>query len=225
MIALVGSGEYLPEMDAVDRYLLDRLGPGPRVACLPTAAGTEGAERIDYWSRLGVEHFTRLGARPSTVPVVTREDALDTALANDVRQADFVYLSGGKPDYLLATLKDSPVWDAISEVHARRGVVAGCSAGAMVLGGFIPGLPRLQPAFSLLPGSVVVPHFDEVPGWMLAGIRLWVGPSRRLVGVPGFTALFVENGECRVLGRGPVTLSGWGGRRSLESGEAFNWTE
>ena len=72
MLALVGSGEYLPAMEAVDRTLLDRLPEAPRVVCLPTAAGTEGPERIAYWSRLGVEHFTRLDAQAEAVPVVDR---------------------------------------------------------------------------------------------------------------------------------------------------------
>ena len=61
MIAMVGSGEYLPEMEPVDRYLMEQLGEPARVTCLPTAAGTEGAERIAYWSDLGVEHFTAMG--------------------------------------------------------------------------------------------------------------------------------------------------------------------
>ncbi len=45
LIALVGSGEYLPVMEDVDRYLLDSLnlnGRKPRVVCLPTAAGRKG---------------------------------------------------------------------------------------------------------------------------------------------------------------------------------------
>ena len=48
MLALVGSGEYLPAMAPVDRNLLARLDETPRVVCLPTAAGTKGPERIDY---------------------------------------------------------------------------------------------------------------------------------------------------------------------------------
>lgn len=41
LIALLGSGEYLPVMDDVDRYLLENCGANgrkPRVVCLPTAA-------------------------------------------------------------------------------------------------------------------------------------------------------------------------------------------
>ncbi len=40
-IALVGSGEYLPPMEAVDRDLIRRLEKPARVVCLPTAAGKE----------------------------------------------------------------------------------------------------------------------------------------------------------------------------------------
>ena len=46
MLALVGSGEYLPRMEPVDRRLLASLPDAPRVVCLPTAAGTEGSKRI-----------------------------------------------------------------------------------------------------------------------------------------------------------------------------------
>ncbi len=65
-LALVGSGEYLPPMEPVDRLLLARLGGEARVVCLPTAAATEGAERIRYWSELGVRHFVgwELGQKP-----------------------------------------------------------------------------------------------------------------------------------------------------------------
>jgi len=41
MLALVGSGEYLPTMEPVDRQLIARLDAAPSVVCLPTAAGQE----------------------------------------------------------------------------------------------------------------------------------------------------------------------------------------
>lgn len=223
MIALVGSGEYLPGMESVDRYLLDRLDVPARVVCLPTAAGLEGEQRIRYWSDLGEQYFARLGARVSTVPIITSRNANDPALADQVRRANFVYLSGGKPDYLLRTLQGSLTWRAILEVLAGGGILAGCSAGAMVCGSYLLGFPGFRPAFGLLPGAVVIPHFDEIPGWMAGVLRLWIGPGRRLVGVPGYTAVFVENGACRVLGRGPVVLWGQGGRSIVRPGTDFTW--
>ena len=78
MFALVGSGEYLTAMGAVDRNLISLLREPPRVVCLPTAAGKEGPERISYWSRLGVEHFTRLEASVEALPVIDRASANDS---------------------------------------------------------------------------------------------------------------------------------------------------
>ena len=49
LIALVGSGEYLPVMEQVDRYLLGSLNTNGRnacVVCLPTAAGNEGDQSV-----------------------------------------------------------------------------------------------------------------------------------------------------------------------------------
>ncbi len=61
MLALVGSGEYLPAMEPVDRYLIELLQPPVRVVCIPTAAGTEGEDRLRYWLDLGAAHFNHLG--------------------------------------------------------------------------------------------------------------------------------------------------------------------
>ena len=223
MLALVGSGEYLPGMEGVDRYLLASLNDEPRVVCLPTAAGTEGAERIAYWSDLGSSYFARLGVQAEALPVITRQDARDPALANRIREASFVYLSGGRPDYLLATLVDSLVWEAIQTVIARGGVLAGCSAGAMVQGAWIPGFPKRQRAFNLLPGAVVVPHYDELPSWMGRFLRLWIGRNGRMLGIPGYTALVVDGEACRVVGRGSVTVWNGAGKRNYGEGETFLW--
>ena len=223
MLALVGSGEYLPEMQIVDRYLLDELGDRPRVACLPTAAGTEGQERIAYWSNLGDNHFRSLGVDVATVPVINRQDAQNANLADQVRAANFIYLSGGKPDYLLATLRDSLVWGAIQDVVDRGGMLAGCSAGAMILGEKIPGFPGWRRAFNLLKGAVIIPHFDEMPSWLVGLLRRWMGHEARMVGVPGFTALAVNEKSCIVLGKGSVTLWDRYGKHDFPPGETLVW--
>ena len=210
-------------MEAVDRALLAGLDEMPRVICLPTAAGNEGPERIAYWSDLGVSHFSKLGTQVEALPVVTRQDAQDEALAQRVGGADLVYLSGGRPDTLHATLKDSLVWDSILGVLKRGGILAGCSAGAMVQGEWMPGFPRWQRAFKLLPGAVVIPHFDEVPAWLARIVRLWVGSKGQMLGIPGYTALTVNGEECRVLGQGPVVVWGRSGKRSYASGETLVW--
>jgi cyanophycinase len=219
MLALVGSGEYLPPMEPVDRYLLAQLQQPGRVVCLPTAAGTEGDARIRYWSKLGVEHFTRLGVQAEALPVIDRDSAMDEQWARRIRQANFVYLSGGHPVYLYQTLKDSPAWQAIVDVHRQGGVVAGCSAGAMIMGERIPGFPRWQAAFRLLPGLVIIPHFDEIPRSMVRTMRFLGARRKPLLGIEGNTALVVSSEGCEVVGSGSVVIWDHTQQRSYRQGE------
>jgi len=221
-LALVGSGEYLPAIAPLDRWLLSRLPAPARVVCLPTAAGTEGEERIAHWSNLGIEHFTQLGAQAEALPVIDRGSASDPALAERVRAANFVYLSGGKPAYLYATLTGTPVWDAIEDVLRRGGVVAGCSAGAMIFGERIPTSlfsSQWQPAFGLLPGAFIIPHFDEIPRMMLQGMRLVAG-KLCVVGVEGSTALVCGPEGLSARGKGNVVVIQDGHERSFADGES-----
>jgi len=74
---------------------------------------------------------------------------------------------------LHATLKDTAAYSAILGVLEQGGVVAGCSAGAMIWGEVIPSFPTmipLKPAFNKLPHSITLPHYDEF-GERWAGLR------------------------------------------------------
>ena len=120
---------------------------------------------------VGVDHFTRLGATAEAVPVVDRACANDPALAAVIAGANFVYLSGGKPDYLYQTLAGSLAWGAIQAVLAGGGLLAGCSAGAMILGEKFFGFPGWKRGFGFLPGATILPHFDEIPQAMIRSLR------------------------------------------------------
>jgi cyanophycinase len=212
-LALVGSGEYLPPMAEVDKALLARLAathPGKaHVVCLPTAAGEEGPERIQYWSELGVNHFSSLGVEAEAVGVIDRQTAENPALADRIGQASFVYLSGGHPAYLYKTLLGTPVWEAISGVLASGGVVAGCSAGAMIFAERILGFRNFQisqEGFNILPGTIILPHYDEFPGAAASLARQALSANLVLVGIEGNTALSVSGESAQVLGRGGVTV-------------------
>jgi cyanophycinase len=224
MLAMVGSGEYLPPMEAVDRYLLGQLKGEPHVICLPTAAGTEGTRRINYWSELGNAHFSRLGAEVDSLPVIDPSSANDPDFAERIQQANFVYLSGGKPDYLYRTLTNSLVWTAIMEIHHKGGVVAGCSAGAMIMGERMPGFPGLKPAFGLLPGVVIMPHFDELPGAMVGTLQLLVGDKRTLLGIEGNTALVGDTDGYQVVGSGGVVVWNKREKKRYTQGQRVSWS-
>lgn len=218
MLALVGSGEYLPEIEAMDRALMARLKEPARVVCLPTAAGLEGDAMVQSWMRRGVEHFERLGAEAAALPIIDMNTAQNPAYAVAIDEANFVYLSGGNPAHLYESLVDTAVWRAILNVHRRGGVVAGCSAGAMILGARIVGPGSNRNGFGLLPDTAIIPHFDEFPGFIGRIVRFFNDKTLTLVGIDGRTALLVDHGVYEVLGTGFVTLFTRAGKEKFAEG-------
>jgi cyanophycinase len=222
-VALVGSGEYLPVSDHLDTALLARLGGPAQVVVLPTAAAPDGGEVPQRWQRMGVEHFTRLGAQVTPVLLLTRQDAANEAMAAQIAQANFIYLSGGKPRYLLETLRDTACWRAIAGVHAAGGVVAGCSAGAMALGAALFDFPqvwRTLPGLGLAPGVAVMPHFDEMPGLIRSQVRA-VSNDIVTAGVEGGTGLVISERGWEVIGTGGVTIFTKAGKTSYTDGQTI----
>lgn len=220
-LALVGSGEFLPPIEPLDKLLIEQLQEPPRVVVLPTASAPDGPGVPERWAKMGVEHFTRLGAQVEPVMLLTRADAESADLAARIAAANFVYMSGGKPQYLYATLRDSPCWQTIQGIFAAGGVVAGCSAGAMVMGERMIDFPRLWrtvPALGLAPGLAVIPHFDEMPG-MLTSLARPAAHQVPIVGVDGSTALVGNDHNWTVQGRGGVTTFTSKGKRVYRAGE------
>jgi cyanophycinase len=213
-LALVGAGEFLDKMDAVDRILLDRAD-GTRVVVLPTASAPDGPGVPERWARTGVEHFNRLGAQTAAVMALTHADCMNATFADSVRASNLVYFSGGKPDYLADTLAGTAVWEAVVQVFHRGGVLAGCSAGAMIMGGYVPefsrrlGIPRIgrwKTGFGLVARAVIAPHYNEFPAAM---VDLMFGrrpADSFLIGIDAHTALVGSIGHWQVMGAGRVTL-------------------
>jgi cyanophycinase len=235
LIALLGSGEYLPVMDDVDRYLLANCGADaklrkPRVVCLPTAAGQEGEKSISRWSKMGLEHFTRLGVDVQAVPVIDGESANDLNHATAVGDADLIYFSGGNPNYLYRTMKDSLVWQAAQKAWAHGAVYAGCSAGAMILGREMPDFRaagiRSTAAFGVIPVASVMPHFNAIPLFgkpLVATLRRRLLDGEIMIGIDEDTAIVGKlNEEWAVLGKSKAHVFTKDNSQSYSTGEKFS---
>jgi len=200
----VGGNEW-QEKCSFDRGLLEASG-GTEVVVLPTAAAYEHPQRaVDNASKW----FESLGGTVRGLDVLRRQDAELEANAAAVRSARFIYLSGGSPMHLRSVLKDSPLWDALAEAWDGGAVLAGASAGAMVLCD-----PMVDPrggAFTLGLGLVeqvaLIPHHEE---WDEDQARrtIELAPAGLpVVGIDTQTALIRDpNGSWRTEGAGRVVV-------------------
>ena len=222
-IALVGSGEFLPAMEAVDATLLE--GRPRKAVFLPTAAGLEGPDRIDYWVQLGVEHYRRLDVEPVPLRVVTRADADDPDNVAPLAGAGLIYLSGGNPGYLADTLRDTLVLDALLTAWRAGAALAGCSAGACALTAlaFDTRDGAVRPGLAVVPEFVVLPHFDQIERWSPGIVDRSLAelePGQVLVGIDEETALVSTDAGWRVEGARQVWIIDSDGTRTPHAARA-----
>ncbi len=229
-VALVGAGEFLPEMLEFDAGLLAATGRSrPRVAILPSASYPDGEAVFAGWAAQGVAHFGSLGAEVEPVLVRDRAGADDPAYAQAIGEADLIYLSGGKPSYLMDVLGGSAVGRALATAHERGAVLAGCSAGAMVLAAHAfdfrvklsPWPLRWRAGLGFVPGASVVPHYDAWPEPLCALIALQAPRGAAVLGIDEETAIVGRDGAWQVHGASQVTV--WRGRHRerYRAGDTF----
>ncbi len=222
-LALVGSGEYLPQMTDLEGELL--AGRPPRYVQLATASVPDGPAVLERWHRLGVTQAERLGVEAVILEVGDREDANSAELASRVSGAGLIYLSGGHPGYLADTLRDTAVWAAIEQAWRDGAALAGCSAGAMALTAWVPSLRHPRdggtPGIGLLPHVRVIPHFDVFAARLPDLITRFLIPhetSVTVLGVDEDTALVGGPNEWTVRGRQSAWRLTRDGREELTPG-------
>jgi cyanophycinase len=225
-IALVGSGEYLPQMADIEASLL--AGRPTRYVQLATAAVPDGPSVVERWHNLGIEQAQRLGVEAVILDVSDRTDADNPAVAEQVAGAGLVYLSGGNPGFLADTLRETAVWSAIVAAWQSGAALAGCSAGAMAMTSWVPSLrhPRHggTNGLAVLPHLRVIPHFDfftkRVPD-LVTRFLLPYDPAITVLGIDEETALVGGPREWTVMGRQSVWRLTSEGREELPAGTSI----
>jgi cyanophycinase len=235
-LVLLGSGEFTPVMAELDREILAGIPKRrPRVAIVPTASGLEDTPQS--WSEMGSAHFSALGADVRPVMVLQRADAHDKRWSDALADVDWMYFSGGRPQHAIGVLERTPFWSAVISRYREGAVLAGSSAGAMMLGekSYAPedfdenGIPRrieLRDGLNILPGHFVIPHFDLLARFPPARVDDWIAlwPTRcRGIGIDEDTAV-AENGEgWTVHGRGrAVLMTSFGEQQIHTAGTHFD---
>jgi cyanophycinase len=203
-IALCGGNEFRRDCDPMDLALLEAVGgrQSAGIVILPTAATNENPYVA---GENGMRHFSRLGARAEKAMIVDRAAADRLEMVAPVEQHNVIYFTSGDPIYLAETLRGSRLWSAVVDVYQRGGLIAGSSAGAMVLCAFLWRFDGWTPGLGLVPDLAVLPHHATLSGrWNAPAMAANLPAGVTLVGVDEATALLIP--ERRVVGVGDVTV-------------------
>ena len=231
-IALLGSGEFEPWTEEVDRWLLDRATGDGTVLILPSASAPEGDKVFDNWAQMGLTHYGRLGIPAEVVPLKTRDDAERQELATMLSSASMAYFSVGNPAYLAGILLGTPFWSELLAALGRGMAYAGCSAGIACLGEVAPdssirdftSKEIWKPGLRLFPRTQFGPHWDALDTYVPGLRRMFmaaVPEEWRLLAIDEHTAVMGDGAEWHVVGAGGAHVRENGASTDFAPGDSF----
>lgn len=223
-LLLEGGAEFGGRMSEPDLRGIELAGGfDAPIVIIPTAAAPDNNHKRA--GNNGVRWFQSLGAKNVfSLDVIDKISANDTGLAASIRTSKLIYLLGGFPRHLGETLKDSLCWSAALAAHQNGAVLAGSSAGAMVMCEhyYDPYEKKLLRGLNLMPNACVLPHHNNF-GKTWAGQLKQKIPGIVLIGIDEGTGMVNDsNGGWAVYGGGEVTLYRSGSTVSYGSGEQFS---
>jgi cyanophycinase len=227
-ILLEGGAEFGGKMSEADLRAIELAGGSDAlISIIPTAAAPDNNSQRA--GNNGVRWFKSLGARRvESLPLIAKASANDSGIANTIRQSRLLYMLGGFTGYLGETLANSAAWQAMLQAYESGAVIAGSSAGAMVLCQYYydPAQARVVQGLGLVPNSCVLPHHNTFgKGWAkLLGIHL---PGAVLIGIDERTGIIDDSDGGRIVGwrvygEGSVTLYRRGQPTEYTTGQSFN---
>ena len=206
-LLLEGGAEFGGRMRDPDLKAIELAGGlDAPIRIIPTAAAPD--QNDQRAGNNGIRWFQSLGAKDvGSLPLIDKTSANDESIAKTLRGAKLIYMLGGFTGYLGETLKGSAAWQSVLEAYARGAVVAGSSAGAMVMCEFYydPSRGQVVEGLNLVPNAIVMPHYDTFgKSWASRLLEL----SRvTLVGIDEGTGMIDDGaGTWTVHGAGNVTL-------------------
>ncbi len=130
-VAPIGGGTIPP--DIIDRLLTFGGGPRARVVILPTAS-SDPAESGERSAAL----FARPGVDVHVAGLLTCEHSSDPAVLDALEQATMVFFTGGHQARITAAVAGTPAHELLRRRLAGDLLLAGTSAGAVVMGEVMP---------------------------------------------------------------------------------------
>jgi cyanophycinase len=226
-LLLEGGAEFGGRMSEPDLRAIQLAGGFDAPVCiLPTAAAPDNNHKRA--GNNGVRWFQSLGAKNVfALDVIDSASADDPTLAASILNSRLIYLLGGFPRHLGETLANSACWAAALEAYGQGAVIAGSSAGAMVLCEhyYDPYEKKLLRGLNLIPNACVLPHHNNF-GKSWASQFMQLLPDAILIGIDEQTGMINDKDErWQVHGAGEVTLYQSGRVTAYSQGKMFSFSE
>jgi cyanophycinase len=222
-LLLEGGAEFGGRMRDPDLKAIELAGgfEAP-IRIIPTAAAPDNNHQRA--GNNGIRWFQGLGAKDViSVPLIDKASANDKGIAKSLRDARLIYMLGGFTGYLGETLTGSAAWEAVLDGYRNGAVVAGSSAGAMVMCEFYfdPSRRQVVNGLNLVPNSIVLPHHNTF-GKNWASHLLEISKAT-LLGIDEQTGMLDDGSQAwTVYGRGSVTLYRNHKIEIYEAGKSFS---
>jgi cyanophycinase len=221
-LLLEGGAEFGGAMREPDLRAIELAGGADvPIRIIPTAAAPDNNHV--HAGNNGVRWFQSLGARDvESLPLINKASANDPQITESLRAAKLIYLLGGFTHYLGQTLLGSQAWDATLEAWENGAVIAGSSAGAMVLCEhyYDPGRGVVEQGLKLVPNTCVLPHHNAFGKNWARKLKALL-PGVVLLGIDEYTGMLMEDREWIVYGGGGVTVYRVDDVKQYENGQRF----
>jgi len=229
--AFLGSGEFDPWSESVERWLLERSRhPGGPVLVCPTAAAHEGDESYDGWANKGLDHYRALGIAAEVLPLKTHEDATRDEVIARLGEASVIFFSGGNPARLAQVVLGTPFWEALRSAILDGLPYAGCSAGVaclteMTFDSDSQDLDSVwAPGIGYVRDALFAPHWDIVDTWIPGATEFISGsvePGQTFIALDEETAMVGDGRTWQVMGRAKIHVLSDGEWTRYADGDAF----
>jgi cyanophycinase len=224
-LLLEGGAEFGGRMRDPDLQAIALAGGfNAPIRIIPTAAAPDNNHQRA--GNNGIRWFQGLGAKDVvSLPLIDKPSANNPEIAKSLRAAKLIYLLGGFTHYLGQTLKDSLAWQAALDAYREGAIIAGSSAGAMVMCQFYfdPSSGKVVDGLNLVPNSLVLPHHNTF-GKSWAPKLLKKVPDVTLLGIDERTGMLNdgENNTWNIYGAGKITLYCNGAVEMYSAGKMFS---
>ncbi len=225
-ILLQGGAEFSGRMADSDNRAIELAGgPDVKIMVLPTAAAAD--QRQDQVGQNALAWFHSLGAtNVEVLPIIDRDSAESLTNRKALREAKLIYLPSGNAAYLAQVLRASSAHEAMQDAYENGAVIAGSSAGAVVMSDpyFDNISQRSQKGLGFIQKICLLPSHDQIGSRWANRVRTVI-PMATLIGLDEQTGIIQEGEDWHVLGAGVASVYRGSEIRQFASGESFTLTK